>query len=1059
MDPISAVSLAGTVVQFVTFVQSILSKTSEIHNSALGKPADLANILSVYEHLQSFSAKFSSQSSQALHLASKNTDDELEISALVNILQATKADCDQILELVNKLNIKQGPSRRWKSFKVALELVWNRTEIEELDKRLQRTQSAVTLHICAMMNRLHESYHVEFLKLRDTCSKYQINHAQKIESVFGILQTIESRYFPPKPGPGGNSVTPDNVLVVQPQDIDALAKQVTELSLTSQSICWQQSIIESLNFEHRPMRHNRIPMAHNETFGWVHLPRYLETKCGLLNWLRTQAEIFWVSGKPGSGKSTFMKYLADDDRTQRELDAWAYPQRVLIASHYFWNAGTEMQKSQQGLLQEILLKIFRQRPELIKSSCGERILDSKPKDHYQPPWSAAELRRALQRLADSGDNIKICLFIDGLDEYSGDHYEFCEDLLKLVRSGKIKMCLSSRSWNVFEDAFGHHPMLRIHDLTQSDIRTYVKSSLSGHVRWPHLHDQPNSGDHIISEVVERARGVFLWVSIVTKLLREGLTNDDSSADLLRRLEQFPTDLEPFFKHMLDTVEPFYHHKMSGSLQIAIASRAPLLYPFYSYHENEYDDGDYALKLKAKKTALQPLTLTRIHRKVVRRLDGHCKGLLEVGDSYVTFLHRTVADFLKTREMRDYLIEKGLPTFNPKLAILKASLAFIKTFTATIYEGLMCDHPVGNSIEEAHAHISQGISLAAELETESAANGDAIEDILDDMENSLYLINSPTLYIIPQAGRTWEQAAKAYFRGKIIRYGVVEYMRKKIAQDPDYLAEFDGPPLTILAHRDNQGLSRRKVYGTLKLLLEDGEDPNENYTSESEDPDAIGWTPWTFFLSQGINPHGSIDYGYIPKLDGRLFLVYLEHGADRNAKIFRSIRDGVANSSTAWVDFLLLSLTMKSEWATESAYLEVLDAFLSGDINMCDSVYIPSSGDTQSVHEAFFSGLRQQLKLQEETNEISSTIHIRQLRLWRKITLKLLVKAYGQNWPLDELWSTIKDIFGSRQQKLMQAQYMSSCSGKELEAGIRANKRDRECVGDEGRASKISKLEL
>jgi hypothetical protein len=151
MDPLTAVGLAGTVAQFVTFACSLLSKSSEIHNSVTGKAADLTNIWTVHEHLKSFSAKFILQESIAARLASTNgTDDSQDISALKEVLQACKTDCDQILKLIDKLTVKDGPCRRWRSFRAALELVWKRNEVEELDKRLQRSQSALTLHMCAM---------------------------------------------------------------------------------------------------------------------------------------------------------------------------------------------------------------------------------------------------------------------------------------------------------------------------------------------------------------------------------------------------------------------------------------------------------------------------------------------------------------------------------------------------------------------------------------------------------------------------------------------------------------------------------------------------------------------------------------------------------------------------------------------------------------------------------------------------------------------------------------------------------------------------------------------
>lgn len=41
-------------------------------------------------------------------------------------------------------------------------------------------------------------------------------------------------------------------------------------------------------------------------------------------------------------------------------------------------------------------------------------------------------------------SLKICLFIDGLDKYEGDHSDVVEILQGLAKSEDVKICLSSR---------------------------------------------------------------------------------------------------------------------------------------------------------------------------------------------------------------------------------------------------------------------------------------------------------------------------------------------------------------------------------------------------------------------------------------------------------------------------------------------------------------------------------------------------------------------------------------------------------------------------------------
>ncbi len=155
---------------------------------------------------------------------------------------------------------------------------------------------------------------------------------------------------------------------------------------------------------------------------------------------------FWFSGQPGLGKSTFMKFLADHASTSAALMRWASRGRLVLASHYFWSAGTPMQKSRQGLLQTLLCDVFQQLPDLIEAVCVERW--SLPTGRLaHETWALPELQRILRRIADLDVNARFCFFIDGLDEFEGDHVDFCRDLTDLARSPHIKLCISSRPWN------------------------------------------------------------------------------------------------------------------------------------------------------------------------------------------------------------------------------------------------------------------------------------------------------------------------------------------------------------------------------------------------------------------------------------------------------------------------------------------------------------------------------------------------------------------------------------------------------------------------------------
>jgi hypothetical protein len=146
------------------------------------------------------------------------------------------------------------------------------------------------------------------------------------------------------------------------------------------------------------------------------------------------------------------------------------------------------------------------------------------------------------------------------------------------------------------------------------------------------------------------------VFFVTRSLRNGFVNDDSMFDLQQRLESLPTDLEPFFKHMLDMVELFYYQRMAQVLRTAINAKKSFTIELYQIQEYEDDDIDYAMNKPIDLHSSEQLEAALAQS--CRRINARCGGLLEIKKDHVEFLHRTVRDYLLTREMHEYLCIKS-----------------------------------------------------------------------------------------------------------------------------------------------------------------------------------------------------------------------------------------------------------------------------------------------------------------------------------------------------------------------------------------------------------------
>jgi len=227
-------------------------------------------------------------------------------------------------------------------------------------------------------------------------------------------------------------------------EIESLEQQISKLSLSQEGVAEEQAVLKSLSFKTRPVRHTSIPEAHKKTFGWAYQSggNTLTVATYVAKWLRGSDGLFWVSGKPGSGKSTFMKFIANEPKTLGLLSKWSGSKHIIIASHYFWSAGTAMQKSQQGLLRTLLYEIFRQCSELITPVCGNRRpAPGEESEDGLLPWTLSDLHAILRKVATRETaSVRFCFFIDGLDEYDGDHYELCEVLKDLVSRADPGTC-------------------------------------------------------------------------------------------------------------------------------------------------------------------------------------------------------------------------------------------------------------------------------------------------------------------------------------------------------------------------------------------------------------------------------------------------------------------------------------------------------------------------------------------------------------------------------------------------------------------------------------------
>lgn len=468
-------------------------------------------------------------------------------------------------------------------------------------------------------------------------------------------------------------------------------------------------IVQNLRYLHMEDREGRISAAHSKTFRWIFDDdAYTRARWpNLKDWLISDARLYWITGKPGSGKSTLMKYLcrptmpktrAESSSSKLEslctpyLEKWAASARLVTVAFYFWNAGIQDQMTQGGLFRTLLVQIFEQLPELIPLAAPKRrealcLFSIQDRD-----FSERELRdmllAAVQHLP---IDVRLCLFIDGLDEFAGDHNILINLFRDILGSPSIKLCVASRPWVVFEDAFSHHASLRLQDLTYKDIKAYVLSNLDGDARFHLLQKrEPDYAVQLIENIVSKASGVFLWVRLVVTSLLAGMGHGDRISDLQRRLDFLPPELEQLYDKLLESLDPFYFGHAAQIIRMVQESPESMSLLLLSFADE--DNREYALTRQVGQISTdEAATRADVMR---RRLNACCKGLLEASGSTeapkttnsvaanpnwtIQYLHRTVKDFIESPKVHNRLQSALDSSFDPHLQLCGGTLAHLKS---------------------------------------------------------------------------------------------------------------------------------------------------------------------------------------------------------------------------------------------------------------------------------------------------------------------------------------------------------------------------------------------
>ncbi|KAI0141616.1 hypothetical protein GGR57DRAFT_402881 [Xylariaceae sp. FL1272] len=337
-------------------------------------------------------------------------------------------------------------------------------------------------------------------------------------------------------------------------------------------------LADALHYEGKHTRYDHLGSQKipPKSFDWV-------WKTNIRSWLREtsmQSPPFWITGKPGSGKSTLMKYLSECRQTKKLLGKGG--KNFSIAAFFFdFRAGTSTANNRLGVMKMLISHLCE-----INQPVATRLAEL---NEHDPIESMSE-DRLIHCFGTALQDIKTrtYVFVDGLDEFTGEYEDLVYFLEKLQNKTSIRMCLASRPEPVLKRYCMRFPSFAMQDYNATSIQAYIKHAVQ--LAEDRLMPCEALKDIKLQDgIVRKAQGVIIWARFaIDSLLRMG-QGQVSLANLEDALDQLPEDLDLMYERTLKMIPDSVSDEAALLLCWMIAGRTELkvLYGYWHWFFLEY----------------------------------------------------------------------------------------------------------------------------------------------------------------------------------------------------------------------------------------------------------------------------------------------------------------------------------------------------------------------------------------------------------------------------------------------------------------------------------------
>ena len=312
------------------------------------------------------------------------------------------------------------------------------------------------------------------------------------------------------------------------------------------------------------------------TLDWIWSKEH-ESRSSFAKWLLNDQALFWIQGKPGSGKSTMMSYIEKASRSW-QVGSPLGSRWNIVRFFFDFRAQSSLANNLEGFLRSLLFQILKQNP-----SSGNELhrLEERFGNYEADKWAGNTLKDAFIKVL-LETSVNMCILVDGLDEFSGNMHELMTLFHKTpskTRTGHlVKICLASRPHPVIELALVDRPSLQMQAHNTKAIEQYAFTTME--ILGVAAYDTRRFSGGI----AKISEGVFLWARFAVKEIIDGCAEGEDLRELNQRLEELPSDMEELYAHIFRGMNSRDHDE--ARIMFQLVCFAQVMSP-NSFHSIQY----------------------------------------------------------------------------------------------------------------------------------------------------------------------------------------------------------------------------------------------------------------------------------------------------------------------------------------------------------------------------------------------------------------------------------------------------------------------------------------